>query len=283
MADPIRIELLEVVSRIYRILPGMRLGQLVCNLASLVEMSIEAVWTVEDAPLLLESEAFLDEQVNRLGLSGPSFTEQELELILQGSEEFERHRDTDFLSSIAWCLEEFSELRFGELIALLVAHHRRPNSPREWAASIWDISDEDLEAVIYRLNWRNTGISNTTTIVSMFGTSQDARPVILRRAWLDTLALAVRTGEVISANDEVNGHGAATDPDAVRCSPRIGWKPGRNEIENSWNSSSPSSNSGHTIRSTPIKVSIPTSRTDDSKLTLAWAGPCASPSARTPT
>ena len=160
-----RLKLLEVVSQLRRILPSMRFGQLVCNLAGLVDASTDAVWAVEDESLLAEAEDFLGAQVLRLGLSSRSPSDREL---IDG-----KHCDADReaggdIPAVAWCLDRFADRRFGEVVAALVAREKRPESPADWAASIWDVRDDDLESVARQVMLSGADLADAGSIAWVF-------------------------------------------------------------------------------------------------------------------
>src|SRR4051794_18559554 len=72
MNSQARLDLLRVVADLSELCPSMRLGQLACNLASLIDPSPEAVWTVEDGPMLAEGERLLERRIEQLGIPRPS-------------------------------------------------------------------------------------------------------------------------------------------------------------------------------------------------------------------
>ena len=156
---PTRAELLRVLADLCAIHREMRFGQLVCNLASLVDMSPEAIWTVGDAALLAEAKEHLERQLQRLEIAAtPPMTDKvRLEL----------------LATLRDLSEHDSDDVFGRMVARLVASNRRFSSPIEWAGSIWDEEDEALLATARRYLGRpltdddprardHTGLRSTT-------------------------------------------------------------------------------------------------------------------------
>ncbi|HEX8203151.1 MAG TPA: hypothetical protein VF590_21930 [Isosphaeraceae bacterium] len=134
MTASTRAELLQVIADLARIDPKMRIGQLFCNLASLVEMTPEATWTVEDGALLAEAKDHLESQIRRLGV--PSL-----------------HPSTDptrvaILEAIRGCADRRPGVPLGRVVADLVTSSRGRMPVIDRAGVIWDIEDDDLLATV---------------------------------------------------------------------------------------------------------------------------------------
>lgn len=69
MIDPIRQEVLQVLTELSEIVPEQRFGQLVANLSYLAkDLSNEAIWDMEDHELLQAARQHLEEWRTRRGL-----------------------------------------------------------------------------------------------------------------------------------------------------------------------------------------------------------------------
>ena len=68
MIDPVRQEILEVLTEISKVAPEVRLGQLVVNLSYLARgLSSEAIWNMEDEELLKAARSHLEQWSSRRG------------------------------------------------------------------------------------------------------------------------------------------------------------------------------------------------------------------------
>jgi hypothetical protein len=68
-----RADLLRVLAELSELHPEMRLGQLVANLTSLVDLGPGAVWDVEDEALLEAAREHLESQLRKIA---PASAEQ---------------------------------------------------------------------------------------------------------------------------------------------------------------------------------------------------------------
>jgi hypothetical protein len=148
MSAPPRSELLRVIAELCEIFPELRLGQLLCNLTTLIElasieMAPDAVWLVEDDILLNEAAPFLIGQLERLGLRPPSFLAQQFVQAPEGAP-LSNHRRLNLLIALRDCGRRYPRLRFGQMVAYLVALSKKPATAQDWAGAIWDIEDEEL-------------------------------------------------------------------------------------------------------------------------------------------
>ena len=145
-----RLTLIEVMAQLSEIFPEMRFGQLVCNLASLVDTSPEAVWTVRDDSLLVEARAFLDRQVDRLDINVPTT----LSRAVTAGPSLDGPRLTaaeDGRRAILTTLLNFdSSEPIGKLVANLFALGKAPTSATDWSATIWETEDDEFREVLTR-------------------------------------------------------------------------------------------------------------------------------------
>jgi hypothetical protein len=154
MTTPIRRDLFRLLAHLCEVFPSMRFGQLVSNLAGFVEMTPEAVWTIEDQPLLAMAEELLKGQVERLDLGGPPPLTDQIRL--------------DLIAAIQEYGERFPDVPTGRLIADLVALFKEPTSVQDWAGTIWDVEDQDLlDTVRTRLAHRSTSSDYPTATFAL--------------------------------------------------------------------------------------------------------------------
>jgi hypothetical protein len=123
-------ELLFYIERLSAIHKDQRLGQLMCNLVSLVDLDPEALWTADEASLCLEVESHYESQLHRLGLSEPP-------LLRSGQR-------LDLLSAFRHFLDRHPEKTIGQSLGDLVAAHAPLTRPAERSALVWDIEDDEL-------------------------------------------------------------------------------------------------------------------------------------------
>jgi hypothetical protein len=148
MSTPPPSELLRAIAELCEIFPELRIGQLLCNLTTLIElasieMAPDAVWLVEDDLLLDEAARFLIGQLERLGLRPPSFLAQQFVQASEGAP-LTNHRRLNLLIALRDCGLRYPQLRFGQMVADLVALAKKPATTQDWAGAIWDIEDEEL-------------------------------------------------------------------------------------------------------------------------------------------
>jgi hypothetical protein len=148
MTSSTRTELLQVIADLCRIDPKMRFGQLICNLASLVDLTPEATWTVEDGPLLAEAKDHLESQIRRLG--DPSVHPPEDPIRLE------------LLTAIRACVDHCPGVPLGRVVADLVASSKAPTSDIAWAGAIWDVEDEELLATIRHYLTRTRALTDNS-------------------------------------------------------------------------------------------------------------------------
>jgi hypothetical protein len=134
MMSSTRTDLLQVIADLCRIDPKMRFGQLICNLASLVDLTPEATWTVEDGPLLAEARDHLESQILRLGSPTTHLPADPTRF--------------ELLAAIREYVDRCPGAPFGRVVADLVASSKEPMSDIDRAGAIWDVEDEELLATI---------------------------------------------------------------------------------------------------------------------------------------
>lgn len=134
MASSTRVRLVEAIGGLLKFQPHVRFGQLVSNLASLVEMAPEAIWTVQDAPLLTEASDLLATLRSR-GEDGECGTGESRETLLK---------------LIADLGDVHPGVPFGKLVANLAGLARLSMSTTELSANTWEVEDDELVALFSR-------------------------------------------------------------------------------------------------------------------------------------
>lgn len=119
--------ILEALSAVH---PNMRLGQLVCNLASLVSLAPDAVLTVTNDALRTAGESHLDQPLRRLQIAEPPIIQDVTRV--------------DLLAAIGSLIERESDITLGQLLSALVLTKNCSFTTSQPAARIWDIEDVDL-------------------------------------------------------------------------------------------------------------------------------------------